>query len=726
VNFKEWEASAPPLAMRYGMFQGNTLYGPLRRFYIQQIQRELVDPIIKADQDEMRSLRQVYGQDARPTDQEYKRFFDKLKVHLLLTSPHEPGELPLEGPEREWIIDALASRWAMALTTPLNPEMRAQMADTLQFYLDLLARNPDMAIGRDVAAVRDTRNLLNRVSFAEANVKRVIVDADAEDHDLNIRRIMAGGVTPIVSDRSMRVRAAYTRWGWENVVRAGLAAAADQRDRWVFGAEATGNAARDRFLAEIRSVYFTQYLDEWSAFLGSLRIKQPADVQEALTQLTDMTRGQPPPLKRLTETVAMNAILEDEKSLAAGAAEKAAGKSQGLIASLKKSLGSDAADLATKTVSLVDVQKYAGLIEARAVREGLADFYRFGFVPPPAGADDKAKPEATPLDTVQALMVELRDALAVYVSDRSQGAKVLQELQTTRTALTGIFTALEVTPVWRTRLEALVMPPFDSVKETLVDIRSETGGKWCSAVMGPYARSIAGRYPFSNAGRDATVSDVGEFFRPKNGSIWAFYGSDLAADVKQSGSVFQFDSRSGGMVARAYSDALLPYLKRAYRVTNSLFPPGSPQPKFEFDVKLLPSPDFGVIGMDVGTKALEYRGGPESFKRASWPGEDASQGAAIRVKGRGGIEDSVRFSGEWGLFRLLEAGIVVSASGGSYEIRWPLPRLGSTVSVEFRPASTATDLFSVVQTPKGRRLKLDLGDTSPPPVIARGSASCAP
>ena len=60
----------------------------------------------------------------------------------------------------------------------------------------------------------------------------------------------------------------------------------------------------------------------------------------------------------------------------------------------------------------------------------------------------------------------------------------------------------------------------------------------------------------------------------------------------------------------------------------------------------------------VGGRTIEYHNGPEEWNRLSWPGESPAEGAAFVVRGANGMHERVRQEGEWGLFRLLEAGTV--------------------------------------------------------------------
>ena len=608
ADIKAWSTEAPPLAMRYGMYQGDTLFPFVRRFYVQTLQRELLEPILQHDVAEMQTLRQVYGFNSRPSEQEYQRFFDKLKLHLLLTAPHGKGEPVLDGKHKEWVISHLSARWANALEKAPTLEERGELRKDVEFYLSLLQDNPQMAIGRDQSAVRDTRNMLNRVSYAEAVVKKIIAETSTQDHDLNLRRIMGGAVTPVKSDRSLSVRAAFTRWAWDNIVRERLEEAAKESDRWVFG-QAVQGASRGELLVALRAEYFKNYIQEWRAFVDSLRVKQPNDIRDALSMLRDLTRGEPTPFKRLMQAVAHNTTLP-EKELPAGSDAVAAVGGNFLQRAVKKIVGRQAAG-ALRAVGEGAINN-AGqdLMTAAHVSEAFRGFYSFGYTPPPP-KDSGAIVASVPLDFVQEQLIFLRDAVQAYADNPAEGEGLMTCLQETRTSVKAVLGQMEVGSGWRPRIESLVWPLIESVAESLVSLKAGVNRNWCNSVVATYLRSFKNRYPFAQNMTAAPLEDVSGFFKPGTGVLWAFYSESLSRDLHQSGSNFVFDNRMGGVVKRSYLRTLPSYLRRAYTLSNSLFPSGAEVPRVDFDVRIIASPAFGVISLEVGGNKIDYRGGPE-------------------------------------------------------------------------------------------------------------------
>ena len=61
--------------------------------------------------------------------------------------------------------------------------------------------------------------------------------------------------------------------------------------------------------------------------------------------------------------------------------------------------------------------------------------------------------------------------------------------------------------------------------------------------------------------------------------------------------------------------------------------------------------------------------------------------------------------GEWGLLRLVEAGKLAGEPGArDFAVSWPLPSLGTSVTVDFRPARSETPFFGVRHSGEKARL----------------------
>ena len=425
-------------------------------------------------------------------------------------------------------------------------------------------------------------------------------------------------------------------------------------------------------------------------------------------------------------------ILEDAALRAM--AEKAG---DSLLARVRKKLGKkgavvDAAGGMGRDAMQRAMEGPEELYDAEDVSRAFVELVRFGYVPPPPqqggapGGVAVIGGQSVPLDSFQEQLAFLRDALQAYIDNPQEVGALMKQLQTARTTVQSLLGQLETGSGWRPRLEALTWPVIEHVSESLVGIKADIGRKWCSDVVATFVRTLGQRYPFAAREVDAGAGDVAAFFKPGGGVLWAFYGRELQGDLLRVGNTFRFDDRLGGMVRRAYSEGLAAYLQRAQLATNSLFAGGN-ELRMEFDVLINPSPAYGLIALQVGGEPLEYRGGPETWQHLVWPAGDPSQGAALRVRGRGGVEDAIRYPGDWALFRLIEAGTLVGqARGGSFRLSWTPTRFREPVIIEFRLPGGQSDLFTTRRRAGGTGVALKLGDLEPPAAITKGSPPCTP
>jgi type VI secretion system protein ImpL len=264
----------------------------------------------------------------------------------------------------------------------------------------------------------------------------------------------------------------------------------------------------------------------------------------------------------------------------------------------------------------------------------------------------------------------------------------------------------------------------DAVRACLVFAVQAEGAslEWCAGVAQPFRRALAGRYPFNPNGDDAALADVSEFFRP-GGVVWGFYDQALKADVQRAGEGFKFARQLGGQ--SGFRADLLSFLSRAQDVTRAVFPAGAAEPKVELSARIRPTPGVAVVILEVDGQRFEYRNGPEEWYRIVWPMVGKKAGASIRVRAANGREEVVQQDGEWGLFRLVEAGKLKGDPGvRDFTVSWPLPSLGSSVTIDFRPARTESPFFGTHRGGRARLLAPFRAGVQPPAVIGKAGAGC--
>ncbi len=295
-----------------GMNQSAELAQKLRRLYLTSLRDRVLAPLLAADAQRMHAFVAHYklpaaqvstsGGKKRPSpspspptvtdddeeqeeaakppapdEQEYAALFNRLKSHLICTAEMQET-YPQDVQNNAWLVTNLARRWGKAAGETTE---EARTSESLQrhiaAYVDAARSEPGLRLPRHVQLVADVRAVLIRVPQEVALMGQLTDGVDA--YSISLIDLLGAEQAPVHSEQ--KVRGAYTRAGWENVVRARMAqSGGDAESLWVLGPE--GVAQRRAFLeassADVRDViYWHNYANAWHALVISLRMAPPAN-----------------------------------------------------------------------------------------------------------------------------------------------------------------------------------------------------------------------------------------------------------------------------------------------------------------------------------------------------------------------------------------------------------------------------------------------------------------
>ncbi len=698
-----------PLALRFGMFVGEALRGPIDGLYAAVLRSDLLLPALEADAPRLRALVARHADpSSQPTREEFVRAHAQLKLHLLLTAPASGAQPALDQPAvRVFLQMRLAEHWGGAGGAGMRAEAADKLERHLRTFVALASEDPGQLLRRDETLVAEVRAVLGRKPLVELTLERMIADGTRAGYDLSAREIM-GSVAPWVT-ASRTIRGAFTRAGWEQIVRDELAApAAGEAEPWVLGLSQAELDARDQALRDtLESQYFERYIDEWRRFVDDIAVTPPVSRLDALLMLQDLSRGAPPPYARLLRAVAYHTRLEyPEPEPEPAAADPLGQLGEAALAQGEKKLAQKTGKVGAAALGAVRRRegRDAGApddprVLADDVRQSFAGLARFGAPPrtPPAAEGGEAPPPVIlDLDIYQEQLIFLRDALQAYVDDPAKSEELMNRLQAARVRVRGLIEAQQVG--WRPRFEALLWPPLAGLGEAVQgDVAGGVARRWCSEVVVPHDRSLRGRYPFvAGASQDATLADFAAFYKPGEGTLWGFYDKVLQRPVPREGDQFAFSKQLGRDLSQVFVAALPDFLTAARDVSSVLFAPGEAAPLVLFDVQILPTPGIEATTLTLGKQLAVHHNGPEKWQRMRWPAEGDDQAATLVVEGRG-FKEVVRQEGDWGLFRLLERGKVTgSAESGLLTTTWVFADQGGLeVAVKIRPARAESPFFGV-------------------------------
>ncbi len=677
---RRYAAEGPPMGMRFGMYQGEEVLPTLSAVFATAVRDRLLAPLLREDLARLAGFSSRFRGIVPPVDASYTEAHGALKLHLLLSAPRASGEPGLREAEQRWALGRLMALWKRATSANVTATARDAVERNLRLYLRLVASEPAFGLVRQKDLVDRGRATLSRAPYEELALERLVAAADGPTYDLDLASLLGPASGGLRWERS--VRGAFTRRGWEEVIRGRLDASDEQEDGWVLG---DNRGAQDR--TRLQRSYFRRYITEWREFLAGVRIDLAAvrvdgtrSNAEVLGLLQSLTRGEPTPLSRLFRTVATNVRLVSEAEKGKGA-EEALKKS--LLDKAKSALGS-APEVA---VALAAVRGSDALGSADVERT-FAGFVGFGA--PAAVSDPNARPLSTGLDLYLEQLVAVRDALQREADDPGDRA-ALTQLTLARTKVRSLIDGQEVG--WRQTLNALLWPLLEAIAQTSSSaVAAEASALWCSSVLAPFEQALARSYPFAADGPDAPMADFVEFFRPETGILWGFVSSALKNDVERAGDRYRF-ARKPGNTSPAFRPALIEFLNRARDVTSAMFPPSAREPSIPLSVSIQPAQNVAGSVLEVDGQAIEYRNGPKEWHQLKWPNPAQAGRSVLRVRPARGGEQELQKVGEWSFFRLLDAATVRQVSDRLFVASWHFGGAAADLEIELRPGRTESPFF---------------------------------
>lgn len=653
-----WREDAP-VQLGWGMYAGDTLYAALREAYVASVYRALVAASRSDLEDRLRALESAPVR----TSENFNRDFDYLKLYLMLGDP--------EHMDPAWAAPRLVRQWE--LMSHANSKVNGEALSVHVAYVcELLKRREIAPWEPDPKLVTRARSILSQVPQVDRLYESLVRDANTEIAPIRREGIFYGSVGPFVKSRNgVRVSGAYTKQGWLRVkALLGTEGAKLAQERWVLG---ENEAQVGQAIGKLRDLYFERYKNAWRDFIADLEVADPGNAEYALAELNAMSEPEWPYL-RLVRVLAENVTLDVDPPESDSLVQRATDKAKEIL---------DAgAPPKKRTVSPVE----------RAWKPIL----RFG-VPADNGKDE---PPMTGLAQWEALVAKLVGALTDYrdggsSSDPKKMSDVFQEAFRATSSLMS-----EQDGFTRPLLSPLLMQPITLAWSNVVkDAGVAAGATWEVSVWSKWKDKLEGKYPFANSRTDVALDDFVRFFGPGEGGLFAFYDESLKATLDRNGHTFVPSRRFKSSIG--YTGPFLDVcLKHGSEINEVLFPPKATEAQVTFDVNLHSvSPTIAEVTLEIDGVSHTYKNEPEQWVRVTWPGKTA-HGARLRVRGAGGLDEEISRPGDFGLFRLLDAGDVVPGRAGgrpdgpmALVATWDLRAShAAVVKLDLRPTRNETPL----------------------------------
>lgn len=584
--------------------------------------------------------------------------YEGLKAYLMLADN--------EHYDADFIKAWIALDWDSSLPRDLPPEQRAALGEHLQA---LFERHPPKA-RLDQRLIDDLRRQLQQLPVAQRVYDRVkrqklpdgvpdfrISEAGGRDAALVFSRKSGKPLTEPLSGL-------FTAKGYrEGFLLSSLNQASTlAEEQWVLGRDQAEQQDVASLAAEVRRLYFQDYVRQWDALLADIDFVPITSVAQAADVLRVIS-GPGSPLKKLLAAVARETDLQEEEKLLAAQGQKVDGN----VDQLKQRLG-----------SLLGQQQAAAVQAPAATQDPVSAHF----------ADLKSlvsKGEGEPA-AIDALLSDM-NALYVQVSAMvgASGDALLGEAknQATAAAARVSLTAERQPPL----VQGLVKSVVSSTTNTMMGgVRNQLNAAWVSEVVNVYRQSLSGRYPMSpGSARDATLDDFGQFFGV-GGVMDSYFRKYLQPYVDTSASTWRW--QPGAAQKLGINAGVLQTFQRASAIRDAFFRSGGTQPTVRFELKpVAMDATITQFLLDLDGQQISYDHGPSRPVAMQWPNPGSIGVVRLSISppsasGRSGVT----LDGPWAWFRLLEqSDLTAGNSPDRFNLRLRVD--GASISYELRANS---------------------------------------
>lgn len=681
-----------PLTLTIGIYEGDRQLPAIRAVLLKAYERVFFKPAVQGLEMRLTNFAQQWTTATLQGQDEIREpYYEALKCYLMLGAPKRLDPDFVEPVLRDIIQERLTDYVEGKTLCEADQRDLSELTHLFLACMLMEKEHPDHIAPYEPVPtlISEAQNHLRAIPDAGRLYTQLLNKSQQKHAPIPFRDMLKGPGRNLLSS-SFDMPFMFTSEGWQTYVNpeiATLVTAASQGD-WVTGyLQEGGDTSGDsssapsldereaaRLEASIRAYYFADYADHWFTLLGSVQTASFNSLDDGAKKMLFLARNDGP-IAELLQVVSKNIHLteNDVAALAdgTGRAPVAIPELDAPLRDLRKL--TDPGD--KMNTSLLINQYLLALTSAQSELEQLA-----------AAVD---VPEQS-----------YQHAATILGSNGPTNSELYKCWLSTNSLLNGIDA--------RTRkiAERLLNEPIRGAWSAIMQqTRIYLQNQWNNSVLLDYQRLISGRFPFSDTGPDASLNDLSDFFRPEEGSIWAFTEDRLQTFLQKER--YGWTEKTWLGLGPAFNRDLLSSLNQASRISSGMFRRGQYQPEVQFSIYPIPTQGVRVFRFETNGQHLLYQNEPQEWKRFRWPGDQDQSTSLIGCIPSGSHSmTTVKFSGDWSLFHLLRQARV-SHKNNLYHLVWEVKTdQGSpaTVQLELRPDRHAnifaSGLFSQFRLPE--------------------------
>ena len=411
-------------------------------------------------------------------------------------------------------------------------------------------------------------------------------------------------------------------------------------DRAVFqgGCAESSEASAPSLEADIRKLYYDDYIAQWDGFLRDVRLTPISDLAEARVNLKDLSSEDSALKRLLVEVVRQTHLTRSEED---GGGVDTSKAQKGLFKAATKRLGM-LGKIANKSAKLA---KPSGGATAVAAKPG--DPVAQHFKPIRAVVEEVDGKPPLLSDTVTALTALSNELQTVAASTDPKAALLARGGLPLLTGAIADQAAFLPDPIsdWVKGIAG------DTIEFTREAIIAQLNARWRADVLTFCTSATRGRYPFDQSSSiDVNIADFARLFGP-GGLVDTFTKDHLAAYIDEFQTPWAWRNDIG------LDNALLAPLQNARAMQLALFPGGAgPVMAFTLEPKDLSAGASRVI-LNVDGQSLSYFNAAARPQPMTWPGQDGTNMITLSFAPVDGSPEVITSqTGSWAFLRLIRGG----------------------------------------------------------------------
>jgi type VI secretion system protein ImpL len=679
-----YERTGAPVLMRFGLYSGTRVYNErLLPIYTAAVEQRYKKPVVKRLEEDLQKFAANTNalNAANLTEDQEKELgknYDLLKAYLMLSGDYKDRAEPI------FLAAQLEDYWKKS--SP--PELENLSLQQLTFYISQVDRDEFPRIQLNKNLVDAARKRLTAYPAVFRYYKRVRTEIDKKLDAVSVESILAGQSAGVL-EGSAKVPGSFTIEAYRGEMKKAIDAANTELSKadWVMGEQTVNTQATSDDIRKLQERYFAEYTDAWRKFVRGVSIAKIKSKDDALNELKAFSSSTSP-MEILLREIARNTNLSAKP------------KPKGWWAWI---------------LSFIPSTETAATGGSSEVEKEFKPLFVF--------IGDDEKPEAAPISGYRADLKRLVEPIEGASADKiKQIAKDLaadkdtigiRKVESAVNSKTEAFTTAAAQEV-----ADLLKKPLQNLREFFgADAQTQLDKAWKEQIL-PKAKEIENGYPFTDGATEADLPKLTAFLNPSDGILTKFYKDRLEKYFEESGGQLKVKDTADIQ----FNPDFTAYLNNAFKLRQAMFGT-SATPAFEYEIKISPLKDAAILDISVdGQKANSTGTGAAKFKfpassggetgallqftststAAAPPPTNANLSANSNAKtvttltnankkatAAESSNNELRFPGQWGLFKMVDAGKPQKNANGEYLLTFTLG--GKTVNATVKP--TGGDLF---------------------------------